>query len=522
MDQTAIIPETVRNRPSRAPHRLLLRKTAAQVEHESSSQNLRRKLGPVHLVMLGIGATIGAGVYVMTGSAAAMYAGPAVVMSFLIASFACVFVGLCYAELASVMPVAGSAYTYAYTVIGELGAWTVGWLMLLEYGVSGAAVATGLAGYGASLLKDFGIVVPAFWITPTIQAEPTAHGIHLIIGQGIDIPAALAIAVAAAILIRGISESATVTAVIVVIKVSVLLLFVAYGISWVDTALWHPFVPPNEGGFRFGVSGIFRAASVLFFAYCGFEAVSTASAEARTPRRDVPIGIIGALVVCTLLYVIVALVLTGLVSYRDLNVADPLAIAVNAMHRPGLALIVKIGAVCGLCSVLLVMAYGQTRIFYTISRDGLIPKLFSDLHPRFATPWKGTLLLGGCMMVLAALLPIDILSDLVSIGTTLAFAIVCLSVIWHRNAMPDAHRPFRVPFGGVRVRGLWIGTVPVIGLVMCGVMLAPLIADMIGNLFHGNPVPFCLLAGYAVLGVGMYLLYGLRHSRLAAEQRRLG
>ena len=300
-----------------------------------------------------------------------------------------------------------------------------------------------------------------------------------------------------------------------VIKVSVLVVFVCFGIGAVHPSNWTPFIPASAGGFRFGVPGIFRAASVIFFAYVGFEAVSCAAAEARNPRRDVPIGILGSLAICTVTYVLVAAVLTGIVPYQKLGVPDPLAIAVDAMRRPWLALLIKIGAVTGLCSVMLVLLYGQSRIFYTMSRDGLLPQLFHRLHPRFRTPWLGTILVGVATASAAATLPIDIISDLVSLGTTVAFGIVSFTVIWQRNARPDLVAPFRVPLGGVRIRGLWIGTVPALGIAFCVIMAAPLLIDLVSALFHGNPVPALLLLVYAVLGAATYVGYGMRHSGLA-------
>ena len=315
----------------------------------------------------------------------------------------------------------------------------------------------------------------------------------------------------------GVSESATVNSIVVVLKVSVLLVFVALGISAIHPSNWVPFIPPHQGGLHFGVPGIFRAASVIFFAYVGFEAVSTASAEARNPKRDVPIGIISSLGVCTLIYIAVAAVLTGVVPYKQLGVADPLAIAVDAMHQPWLALFVKIGAVTGLCSVMLVLQYGQIRIFFSIARDGLLPRMFAVLHPRFRTPWIGTLVVGVGVAAATALLPIDIISDLVSLGTTTAFGIVCFTVIWQRNTVSDLKPPFPVPLGGFRVRGLWIGIVPSLGIVFSVVMAGPLLIDMTTALFNHNPVPALLLLGYVLLGAFCYITYGLRHSALARQ-----
>ena len=498
----------------------MLRKPVADVEAEIASHGLKRSLGPLNLTMLGVGSTIGAGIYVMTGTAAANYAGPAVLLSFLLAGLACAFTALSYGELASVMPVSGSAYTYAYVAVGEVFAWITGWLLLLEYGISTAAVAAGFSGYATSLLADFGVRVPGLLHTPLIETAQTAGGSILHWSGGLDLVAAAASLVVTAILVVGVTESATVNSVIVVIKVSVLVVFVALGIGAVHPANWVPFIPANTGGLHFGVPGIFRAASVIFFAYVGFEAVSCAAAEARNPRRDVPIGILGSLAICTIVYILVAGVLTGIVPYQKLGVPDPLAIAVGAMHKPWLALLIKVGAVTGLCSVMLVLQYGQSRIFYTMSRDGLLPRLFHHLHPRFRTPWLGSIAVGTGTAVAAAALPIDIISDLVSLGTTVAFGIVSFTVIWQRNARPDLVAPFRVPLGGIRIRGVWIGTTPALGIAFCVVMAAPLLIDLTTALFHGNPVPALLLLCYSAIGALTYLAYGRRHSALARSLSR--
>ncbi len=498
--------------------RLGLRKTLAQIEAETHSHGLKRSLGALNLTMLGIGSTIGAGIYVMTGAAAANYAGPAILLSFLVACLACVFTALSYGELASTMPVSGSAYTYAYASMGEVAAWVVGWLLLLEYGISCAGVASGFSGYATSLLHDFGLNVPAWYSTSFVQTLPGPHGTTLLdIGHGMNLVGAFASVIVTVLLVIGVQESATVNSVIVVLKVSVLLLFVALGVSAIHPANWTPFVPSNEGGFRYGIPGIFRAASVIFFAYVGFEAVSTASAEAKNPKRDVPVGIITSLGICTVIYLCVAAVMTGVVPYKQLGVADPLAIAVDAMHQRWLALFVKIGAVTGLCSVMLVLQYGQSRIFFTIARDGLLPRVFCVLHPRFRTPWLGTILLGFGVAAATALLPIDIISDLVSLGTTTAFGIVCFTVIWQRNTIPGLKPPFPVPLGALRIRGIWLGIVPMLGIAFALVMAVPLLIDIIRALLNHDPIPALLLLGYVVIGALCYLLYGYRHSRLAAD-----
>lgn len=468
----------------------------------------------MHLLLLGVGSIIGAGIYVMTGAAAANFAGPAVLLSFLVAGAACAFAGLCYAELASTMPVTGSAYVYAYATLGELTAWVLGWLLVLEYAVAGATVAVGFSGYLVSLLATFGISMPADIATPFVQSVTAPGGYRFVVGGGVNLVAGAAVIVMATPLVFGVRESAAINSAIVILKVLVLLAFVAFGASSILPAHWTPFLPPNEGGFAFGWPGVFRAASVIFFAYLGFETVSTAAAEARNPQRDIPIGILGSLLLCTLLYIAVSTVLTGVVPYRELGVADPLALAVDVIGKPWLLLFVKFGAVIGLTSILLSTCYGQSRVFYAMGRDGLLPPIFSALHPRFRTPWIGTIVIAVGMAVTAALLPITLLGDLISLGTASSFAIVCFSVMWLRNAEPDIPRPFRVPLGGVRIGGRWIGVVPVLGIAMCLLMVAPLASDIVLKAISGDLLPAALLVGYLAVGAIIYATYGARHSRL--------
>jgi APA family basic amino acid/polyamine antiporter len=300
------------------------------------------------------------------------------------------------------------------------------------------------------------------------------------------------------------------------VKVGILLLFIGFGVFYINTANWHPFIPPNNGHFGgYGVSGVFRAASVIFFAYVGFEAVSTAAAEAINPQKDVPIGILGSLVICTLIYMAVAAVLTGVVPYAKLGVPEPIAVAVDAMNLPWFAKLIKIGAIAGLSSVMLILTYGQTRVFFAMARDGLLPKVFATLHTKFRTPWIGTLLLGGAIATAAAILPITILGDLVSLGTATAFGIVCLSVMYLRSTRPDLERPFRVPGGGIWINGAWIGLVPVLGILFCIVMAAPLVIDIIIKAQSGDAIPAIILTCYAAVGAAIYGFYGYRNSRLA-------
>jgi APA family basic amino acid/polyamine antiporter len=553
-------------------NRLLMRKSIEQVQREANSHQLKRTLGPYNLLFLGIGCIIGAGIYVMTGNAAANFAGPAVVASFVVAFFACVFAGLCYAELASTMPVAGSAYTYSYTTLGELFAWVMGWLLVLEYGVAASTVAAGWSGNVVSLLGNFHVIIPPEWTTSFVQAVQGDGGLTFVTGGGANFLGALGILAVTGLLVVGISESANVNNVIVFIKVGVLLLFVGVGAMFIfkhqATAMdnWTPFMPANEGGFKYGLPGIFRAASVIFFAYVGFEAVSTAAAEAKNPQKDIPFGILGSLIACTVLYMMIALVLTGIVDYRELGVPAPIALAVDRMGTDWFSVLIKVGAVAGLSSVMLILTYGQTRVFYAMARDGLLPRFFATLHDKFRTPWIGTIVLGVIIAIAAAFLPIEILGDLVSLGTATAFGIVCLSVMYLRTSQSELKRPFRIPGGGglvgqpvmVAVAALvavgilaffrfllnstwtnigaivcavllalwliftlvkkgpkvWIGPVPVLGIFFALIMTGPLIEDIVTKALTGDPIPAILLGGYLSLGALIYIGYGYRNSRL--------
>lgn len=506
----------MQKKTSNRGHRLLLKKSIDQIQSESNQHGFKRSLGPINLIFLGIGCIIGAGIYVMTGSAAANFAGPAVIFSFVIAGFACACAALCYAELASSMPVAGSSYTYAYATLGELMAWVMGWLLVLEYGMSAATVAVGFSGYVTSALRDLGVIVPAEFSGSLVQSVMLPEGgLRFVVTESVNLVGAAGVFVVTSLLILGISESAKVNNVIVLVKVGVLLLFVGFGVFYIDPANWHPFIPENEGGFTYGWPGVFRAASVIFFAYVGFEAVSTAAAEAKNPERDIPFGILGSLLVCTIIYMLVAAVLTGVVPFRELGVAEPIAVAVDRMGMPWFSKLIKIGAIAGLFSVMLILTYGQTRIFYAMARDGLLPSVFGRLHSKFRTPWLGTILLGVGIATTASLLPITILGDLVSLGTAVAFCIVCFSVIYLRNVRPDLGRPFRVPFGGVVIGGYWIGVIPALGIVLGMVMVAPLVLDITSKAVTGDPIPAIILGSYIVIGALIYTFYGMRHSHLA-------
>ncbi|RAK60216.1 amino acid permease [Phenylobacterium hankyongense] len=493
---------------------LTARKTVAGLQADAMSHGLKRTLGPIQLMLLGVGCILGAGIYVMTGTAAANFAGPAVVLSFIIAGVTCGLTALCYAELASAMPVAGSSYSYCYAALGEVFAWILGWLLMLEYGLAASTLAVGFSGYFASLAHGFGVAIPAALITPTIHAaaQGAAHA-----GATANVVAVGAILAVTVVLVLGVSESARVNAVLVAVKLLVLAAFVAMGVGAIQPHNWTPFIPPNEGGFVYGWAGVFRGASILFFAYLGFETVSTAGSETRDPQKAMPIGILGALIICTIVYIVVAVVLTGVVPFRELGVSDPIAIAADRMGRPQMAMLIKLGALVGLASVLLVNGYGQSRVAFAMARDGLLPGLFARLHRRFRTPHLAIVILGLVSAVLAAMFPLALLADLVSLGTALAFSIVCISLMWLRATQPDLPRPFRVPFGGMKVGPIWIGVIPVGALVMCWVMIVPVSVDLISKAGAGNPAPMIFLVVYAAAGAAVYLLYGRRKSRVQGD-----
>jgi APA family basic amino acid/polyamine antiporter len=484
-----------------------------------SKSGFKRALTATNLTTLGIGAIIGAGIFVLTGQAAAQYAGPGIVISFIISGLACAFAGLCYAEFASMIPIAGSAYTYSYATLGEFLAWIIGWDLILEYLFAASTVSVGWGGYVVSFLRDFGIHIPTAFTAATGSVlvnipdvgwqQRTSNLISSLHSQGIDInslphvtailniPAMFIVVVLSLLLIIGIRESANFNNVMVITKVSVIILFIAIGIAFIRTGNWHPFIPENTGVWgHFGWSGILRGAGVIFFAYIGFDAVSTAAQEAKNPQKHMPIGILGSLSISTVLYILVALVLTGIVSYTALNVPDPVAVGVNAMGKGMFWLrpIVKIAAIAGLSSVILVMLMGQPRIFFSMAKDGLLPPVFSKVHPKFKTPYVSTLLTGSVAMVLAGILPISILGELVSIGTLLAFAIVCISILVLRKTNPDLKRPFRTPF---------VPYIPILGALICLVQMAALPFDT-----------WLRLIIWMAIGFIIYFTYGIRKSKL--------
>jgi len=463
------------------------KKSLDDLHAESERAVLRRSLGPLNLTALGVGSIIGTGIFVLTGTAASQNAGPGLIFSMMISAIGCAFSGLCYAEFAAMVPVAGSAYTYAYATAGELIAWIIGWDLILEYALSVSTVAVGWSGYFVSLARDCGWVVP-----PAIAGPPGAF----------NLPAMLIVLIVAALLLIGIRESANVNTVLVVVKIAVLVVFVTAGAAYVNRANLTPLVPANTGAFgSFGWSGILRGAGVMFFAYIGFDAVSTAAQEAKHPERDMPIGILVSLGICTALYIAVAVVLLGIVPYTRLDVADPLAIGIDATGMTWLSPFVKVAALFGLFSTMLVQLLAQTRIFYSMSRDGLLPPLFASVHPRFRTPHVSTILTAVIIAMVAGLTPITALSQLVSIGTLFAFVLVSIGVIVLRRTSPDVSRPFRTPA---------VPWVPIAGALVC-------LAQMIGLPLATWERLFIWLA----IGLVIYATYGARRLEVRAKNLEL-
>ena len=474
---------------------LLRRKSVTQLQAEAlTDQRLKRALGATNLTALGIGAIIGTGIFVLTGTVAAQNAGPAVVLSFVLAGVASIFAALCYSEFASLVPMAGSAYTYGYATLGEIFAWIIGWDLILEYALGAVTVSIGWSGYVVSFLHDIGITVPA--------QLSAARGTLITLADGtqvtaiFNLPAVIIIGIVSVLLVIGIQESARVNNVIVFVKVAVVLLFIVAAAHAVNSANWHPFIPPNTGiRENFGWSGVVSGAGVVFFAYIGFDAVSTAAQEAKNPQRDMPIGIIGSLLICTVLYILVSGIATGVMSYRDLNVPDPIAVAADHAGLTWMASLIKLGAIAGLSSVILVMLLGQSRIFWTMADDGLLPPFVSKVHPKFRTPWITTIVTGVVVAIFAAILPIRDAASLVSIGTLLAFVIVSIGVLVLRMREPDLPRRFKTP-------AIWI--------------VAPLGA--ISALYLMWFLPWRTwerLIIWFVIGIVVYFIYGVRRSKLA-------
>jgi APA family basic amino acid/polyamine antiporter len=498
--------------------KLLATKPLSRLMHEAQDEGesgLKRTLGPLNLITLGIGAIIGAGIFVLTGQAAAKHAGPAVMLSFVVAGITCAFAGLCYAEFASLIPIAGSAYTYGYATLGEFVAWIIGWDLVLEYAFGAATVASGWSGYFVGLLQDFHIhIPPQLTTTPgnvlylyhdrwqTLMALPAGVDASVLphVTGVFNLVAFLVITVITTILIVGIQESANLNTAIVIVKLGVVAVFLVLGIGYIlkhpaeAHANWTPFIPPSEGPGAFGIGGITAGAASIFFAYIGFDAVSTAAQEAKNPKRDMPIGILGSLVFCTLLYILVSGVLTGLVNYKALNVGDPVAVGIDVTGVRWGSILVKIGAVFGLATVMLVMLLGQSRVFYSMSRDGLLWKWAGVIHPKFRTPWISNMVVGAIVAFMPALLPISRLSELVNMGTLLAFAIVCAGVWILRRRNPHLHRPFKTPL---------VPLVPFLGIVsaLYLVWTLPTLTKIV-------------VLGWLAFGLVIYFTYSVKHSKV--------
>lgn len=543
MDDKVTAPK-IETRPAFASG-FIRRKSIEQMQQEFEGGELKRTLGAWNLILLGIGCIIGTGIFVLTGRAAAEYAGPGIMISFIITGTLCAFVALCYAELASVLPVSGSAYSYSYASMGEFVAWVMGLLLVLEYGLAASTVAVGWSGYVVSFLHDLGVTVP-----PEFTAAPGQIVGGLVDGAYFDrntfeggvvpaaatpviatfnLPALIGILAVTTLLVIGINESASVNNVIVFIKVGVVIAFIVIGIGYVNFANWDPLIPPQitlgpdgtvvpsagetlgfwaqlkqafvdiftgDNTHRYGIGGVIHGAAVIFFAYIGFEAVSTAGAESKNPARDMPIGIIGSLVICTILYILTSAVLVGIVPYAKLDDPAPIALAVNEIGLPWFAKLIKIGAIAGLSSVMLVLCYGQTRIFYSMARDGLLPNFFGAVHKTFKTPWINTLIVGALAGSGAAFMSLDALADLTNVGTLAAFMIVCMTVMYLRFAHPNLKRPFRAPLGPVT---------PVLGTTMCFILLMSLMT---------NPHTRGFFVNYLIGGIILYFLFGFWNSKL--------
>jgi len=481
--------------------RLFARKDIAALMQEAEGDGgehghgLRRALGPLNLVTLGIGAIIGAGIFVITGQAAAQFAGPGILISFVLAGIVCGFAGLCYAEFASMIPIAGSAYTYSYATLGELIAWIIGWDLILEYAFGAATVAVGWSGHFRAFLHDLGVNLPAM---PTSNFTVFGLPIHL----NYDYVGFLVIVAITTILVIGIKESANFTTAIVILKVAVVCMFIALATAFLmkhnwQPNHWHPFIPPNTGERgHFGWSGILRGAGVVFFAYIGFDAVSTAAQEAKNPKRDMPLGILGSLVICTILYILVSGLLTHLVPYSELNVPDPVVVGIRTTGQQWATFMVELGAIAGLATVMLVMLLGQSRVFYSMSRDGLLWPWAGKIHPRFRTPYISSIVVGLFVAILATLVPLSILDEMTSVGTLLAFALVSAGVWIMRKTHPDLKRPFKTPM---------VPLVPILGVLSSVLLIVSL-----------SGWTLLRLVVWLAIGLAIYFTYGRTHSKVQA------
>ena len=503
---------------------LFRRKPISELTGHPEGAGLHRTLGPFHLIALGIGAIIGAGLFSITGPVAANNAGPAIVISFTIAAIGCAFAGMCYSELSSMIPVAGSAYTYAYATMGQLMGWIVGWNLVLEYAVGAGTVSVSWSQYAVALLRDFGIHLPARLTVSPFETVKLADGtdVHGLV----NLPAVFIVVAVSALLIRGIKESASVNAVIVVIKVAVVLAVVGVGLFYIKAQNYVPFIPENAGEFgHYGWSGILRGAGIIFFAYIGFDAVSTAAQETKNPQRDMPIGILGSLLICTVLYIAFGFVLTGLINYKDLhNDAHPVVTAIEQTPFPWLKTALALGVICGFTTVILVMLLGQSRVFYAMARDGFLPKVFAILHPEWKTPWLSNLIFMVAASLLGAFVPIEILGEMTSIGTLLAFSIVCAGVVILRYTHPELERSYRVPAVPLRrlplvsaalpeatARFLEIAFIPLAGVLVCLAMMVSL-----------GTLNWLRLVVWLAVGMAIYFGFSRSHlkARLAAGKRQ--
>jgi basic amino acid/polyamine antiporter, APA family len=474
---------------------LFVKKSISSLLKEGERHGLKRTLGALNLTTFGIGAIIGAGIFVLTGQAAAFYAGPAIVISFVIAGLVALFTALCYAELASLIPISGSAYAYAYVMLGEFPAWIMGWVLTLEYLFSVTAVAVGWSSYFMSFLKDVGVAIPSHLANPPFVYNLKEGWLHS--GALINLPAVCIIALIGCLIAVGIKAAQRFNDLMVFVKVAIILVFILCGFAFITADNWHPFIPENTGVFgQFGWSGILHGAGLVFFAFLGFDALSTLAQEARDPQRNMPRGMLASLGISTLLYVLVSLVLTGVVSYTNLGVGDPIAVAVNAFgpHFIWLRFVVKIAILAGLTTVVLVMLLGQTRIFYSMAHDGLLPSAFTKMHPKFGTPFFATIITTAAAAVVSGLFPVDILAELVNMGALTAFAIVCLGVLVLRYKQPDLKRSFKVPL---------FPLIPILGTVTSIALMTFL-----------SGATWVQLVIWLVIGLAIYFCYGRRHSRL--------